>query len=116
MSEVFNAQVIGGRLRLLAATSDRRSQFTPALPLAKETVPGFVIEGWNGLFAPKGTSVAEISTVSAAVKNAIEQPGYRERVAGLYYEVHYQSPPELATSMQRTADFYRAAIRELQIS
>lgn len=44
-----------GRLRVLAVTTAKRQQLLPDLPAVAETVPGFDISNWNGIFVPAGT-------------------------------------------------------------
>jgi tripartite-type tricarboxylate transporter receptor subunit TctC len=44
-----------GKLRALATTGDARAAASPELPTVAETLPGFVVNNWVGLFAPAGT-------------------------------------------------------------
>jgi tripartite-type tricarboxylate transporter receptor subunit TctC len=45
--------VKGGRLKVIAVTSGKRSGALPDLPtIAESGVPGFAVDGWVGLFAP----------------------------------------------------------------
>lgn len=44
-----------GRLRILGVTQSARSPFNPRIPAIAETVPGFDVGSWFGLFAPAGT-------------------------------------------------------------
>lgn len=116
MSEVFSAQVKAGKLRLLAVASGQPSGLTPGLPMVQQAVPGFVIEGWNGLFAPAGTAAAEVTAISTAVKLAVDEPAFKERMAALYLEPRYQAPAEFAASVGKTGDFYRNVLRELNLT
>jgi len=47
--------VNSGTLVALAVTSKERSPVAPDLPTIGETINGFSVEGWQGLFAPAGT-------------------------------------------------------------
>ncbi len=116
MSEVVNAQVKLGNLRVLAICSDRPSALAPGVPLASDTVPGFVIQGWNALFAPAGTPPPVVARLSDAVRVAIEEPGFRERLAGMYLDARYQSPQQLAASERETRAFYQRVVTELGIT
>jgi tripartite-type tricarboxylate transporter receptor subunit TctC len=53
--------VRSGRLRALAVTSARRTKSYPDLPSVAETVPGFELTNWYGLFAPARTSAAIVA-------------------------------------------------------
>jgi tripartite-type tricarboxylate transporter receptor subunit TctC len=48
-------QVRAGKLRALAVTSETRSPALPELPTIGEFVPGYEVNTWNGLVAPKNT-------------------------------------------------------------
>lgn len=60
------------RLRGLAVTSSERSKFLPKIPTVAETLPGFEVYFWTGLFAPAGTPAPILETLNAAVKKALE--------------------------------------------
>jgi tripartite-type tricarboxylate transporter receptor subunit TctC len=47
--------VKSGRLRGLAVTSARRSEIAPDLPALAEGLPGYEVQGWYGVFAPRAT-------------------------------------------------------------
>ena len=48
-------QAKAGKLRALATIGTVRSKATPELPTVSETLPGFEVNNWVGLFAPAGT-------------------------------------------------------------
>jgi tripartite-type tricarboxylate transporter receptor subunit TctC len=64
-----------GRLRALAVTGNHR---LPSLPevqtLSEAGLPGIVILGWHGIFAPAGTPEGEMSRLEAAANKAIRDP------------------------------------------
>jgi tripartite-type tricarboxylate transporter receptor subunit TctC len=49
-------QAKAGKLRALATIGLARSRAAPDLPTVAETLPGFEVNNWVGLFAPAGTS------------------------------------------------------------
>jgi tripartite-type tricarboxylate transporter receptor subunit TctC len=52
----------------------------PELPTSAEAgLPDFEAQGWNGLFAPKGTPVAVIAKLNAAAKAAVESEAVKKR-------------------------------------
>ena len=64
--------VQGGQLRALAVTSAQRSAAYPNLPtVAEGGVPGYVVEGWYGLYAPTGTAPDVVNLLNASVAKAI---------------------------------------------
>jgi tripartite-type tricarboxylate transporter receptor subunit TctC len=67
-------QAQAGSVRALAVTTEKRIAGAPDLPTIGETVPGFSVEGWQGLFAPAGTPRPIVDKLAAEVKHAFEEP------------------------------------------
>jgi tripartite-type tricarboxylate transporter receptor subunit TctC len=84
-----------GRIKAYAVLAGRRSLAAPDLPTADEAgVPGFHLESWHGIWAPKGTPKAIIAKLNASVVEALNDPAVRKRVADLGAEI---APPEHQT-------------------
>ena len=67
--------VVGANVRLASL---------PELPTSAEAgLPEFEAQGWNGLFAPKGTPADVIARLNAAAKTAVESEAVRKRFADL---------------------------------
>jgi tripartite-type tricarboxylate transporter receptor subunit TctC len=75
------AHVQAGRLRALAITTARRSSLLPDVPTIAETIPGFEVALWNGIFAPAGTPPAAVQRISAAIAEALRTEEMRARLA-----------------------------------
>jgi tripartite-type tricarboxylate transporter receptor subunit TctC len=67
-------QAQAGAVRALAVTTAKRLAGAPDLPTIGETIPGFSVEGWQGLFAPAGTPRPIVDKLSAEVKHVFEEP------------------------------------------
>ncbi|TPG53517.1 tripartite tricarboxylate transporter substrate binding protein [Roseomonas nepalensis] len=66
-----------GRLRPIAVTGERRLASMPDTPtLAEAGLPGIVILGWHGIFAPAGTPEPELDRLGAAVDRAMRDPRF----------------------------------------
>jgi tripartite-type tricarboxylate transporter receptor subunit TctC len=74
----LSPQVKGGRLRGLGVTSPRRSPAFPELPAIAETVPGYEVVNWFGIFAPARTPVQIITRINAALNKALQSPDLRK--------------------------------------
>lgn len=68
----LSPQVKAGRLRGLAVTSPKRSAAFPELPAIAETVPGYEVVNWFGIFAPAGTPKSVIARVNTALNSALQ--------------------------------------------
>lgn len=64
-----------GKLRALAVTSGQRSSLLPDVPTLSEAgLPGYEVNGWFGLFVPKGVDPAIVATLNQRAREALEQP------------------------------------------
>jgi len=79
------AQPINERLvKGLVVGANVRLASLPELPTAVEAgLPDFEAQGWNGLFAPKGTPADVIARLNAAAKAAVESEPVKKRFADL---------------------------------
>ena len=76
------SQIKAGKLKALAVTSERRSPALPDVPtIAESGFPGYNAVGWNGLFAPAGTSRETIARLATEVSAILNRPEVREKIA-----------------------------------
>ncbi|MCK8788097.1 tripartite tricarboxylate transporter substrate binding protein [Roseomonas sp. NAR14] len=89
-----------GRLRALGITSPRRSPDLPDLPSLAETLPGFEMRTWVGVFAPAGTPAAIVNRLDAATRAALAGPDLPGRFAELGMRPFPAGPDEFATYVE----------------
>jgi tripartite-type tricarboxylate transporter receptor subunit TctC len=79
------AQPISEKLvKGLVVGSTVRLATLPDLPTSAEAgLPEFEAQGWNGLFAPKGTPAEILAKLNAAVRTAVESDAVKKRFADL---------------------------------
>jgi tripartite-type tricarboxylate transporter receptor subunit TctC len=70
----LSPQVRAGKLRGLAVTSPKRSAAFPELPAIAETVKGYEVINWFGIFAPAGTPAVAVRRVNTALNEALASP------------------------------------------
>jgi tripartite-type tricarboxylate transporter receptor subunit TctC len=80
-------QVRTGAVRALAVSSAKRVAIVPDLPPVGDTVPGFAVTPWFGLFAPAGTPPAIIAKVHAETVRALADPELRAKFADRGFEI-----------------------------
>jgi tripartite-type tricarboxylate transporter receptor subunit TctC len=73
--------VRGGKLRALGVTTAQRWPSLPDVPAIAETVPGFEINVWYGIFAPRDTPADVVATLNAAVNGVLADPKIVARFA-----------------------------------
>jgi tripartite-type tricarboxylate transporter receptor subunit TctC len=77
-----------GTIRTLAVASDARASFLPNVPTSTEGgVPGFKVEVWNAMFAPKDTPPAVVAKLNGALKAALADAGVKGKLQELGADV-----------------------------
>jgi tripartite-type tricarboxylate transporter receptor subunit TctC len=84
-----------GRLRALGMLTQSRHPSLPNLPTVGETVPGFYLMGWQGLFAPARTPDAIIDRINAALVKYLKTPAAAERLRAIGVDVKWTTPDEM---------------------
>jgi tripartite-type tricarboxylate transporter receptor subunit TctC len=77
--------VTSGKLRALALTTATSSVTLPGVPIMGEFLPGFNVGGWNGVGAPKNTSVDIIDRLNREINATLADPSFRARIGDLGY-------------------------------
>jgi tripartite-type tricarboxylate transporter receptor subunit TctC len=102
--------VHAGRVRLLALSNAGRIPQFPDVPAVAETVPGFVMTGWNGYFAPAGTPKSIIARMSQAVAAICREPEVIKTMDKLSLEPVGSTPDEVAEIIRQELPIYAAAV------
>ncbi len=69
-----------GRLRPLAVTTAKRWYALPEVPTLAETLPGYEVELWFGVMAPKGTPRPVIDKLSDTVNKFLQEPEMKKNL------------------------------------
>jgi tripartite-type tricarboxylate transporter receptor subunit TctC len=97
------ALAAGGKGKLLAVASPRRSSLMPKVPTVQEAgVPGYELSGWFGLLAPAKTPQAIVDRLSGEVAKAVTDPRLKDRLTEQGLDVVGSSPGDMLAVM--TAD------------
>ena len=84
-----------GKLRALAAASEKRSRVLPQLPtLAESGLPGYHASSWHGMFAPAGTPRDIVNKLHTEVAHIVKQPDVTERLYAQGVEPVANTPTE----------------------
>ncbi len=104
-------QAQAGMVRALAATSTKRLTSAPDLPTIGETLPGFSVEGWQGLFAPAGTPRPIVDMIAAEVKKVFELPDVVASLTNVGGEPAPMSPDQFAAFIASERPKWRDVIK-----
>ena len=102
-----------GKIRIVAMVEKTRYAALADVPTIGETVPGFEMSSWIGLFAPAGTPADIIAKLNAGVTNVLTAESVKEKLANLGLVVVAGKPEELAdvvkTGLQVRGELVNAA-------
>ncbi len=91
----FLPHLKAGRVRALATTALEKADVLPDLPRIADTYPGFEITGWQGMFAPRGTSRAEIGRLHERIVGVFGQPAVKGKLRKMGFRVALSTPEAL---------------------
>ena len=104
------------RIRAVATSGLARTEYLSAVPAVSEAgVPGYEVTAWNGLFAPKGTSLAIVDLLNASVRDILAIPDIKTRFASLGIAAKASTPAELKSRMQGDIGKWAAVIERAGI-
>ena len=106
--------VRGGKVRLLAVSTAKRSTFVPEVPsIAELGVADFDFSLWGGFFAPAGTPVEIVTRLNREIAQALGLPDLRERMAQEGMEVTVTTPAEFGRFVQAESRKYAAIVKQI---
>ena len=77
-------QIQAGTMRGLLIASPERSAGAPGVPTSREAgVPEFLFQGWNAIFAPRGTPAPVVERLAGALNAALDDPAIQRRIQEL---------------------------------
>jgi tripartite-type tricarboxylate transporter receptor subunit TctC len=74
-------QVRADKVRALGITTAKRSPLLPDVPTIAETLPGYEVRLWNGLFAPAKTPPEIIDRINRATVDALRSNEVKTKIA-----------------------------------
>ena len=105
--------VKAGKLRPLASFGAQRSKALPDVPTLKERGYDLVYYLWVGLFVPKGTPAAIVSTLSGAIDKAAASPQFGTAIANIGLEPGYLAAADFAKFWDEDAKRSDDAVRQI---
>ena len=103
----------GGKMRALACFGAERSKALPDVPTMKERGYDIVYYLWVGLFAPKGTPAAIVSTLAGGIDKAAASPMFSGAIAKIGLEPTYLGAAAFTKFWEADADRSAEAVRSI---
>ncbi|MDX3904567.1 MAG: tripartite tricarboxylate transporter substrate binding protein [Pigmentiphaga sp.] len=88
--------VKAGKLRALAVTGPERSAAAPDVPAIAETVPGYAMTSWIGVFAPAGTPRPIVDRLQREIAKAMTDPKVKDQLVSQAADPVGSTPDEFA--------------------
>ena len=104
-----------GRLRALAVSGAQRAASLPAVPTVAESLPGFEVLTWYGLFAPAGTPREIIARLHGETVKALASPDVKQRLTAQGFDADGNTPDEFTAIIRRDLARWRKVISEAKI-
>ena len=105
-------QAKSGKLRAIAVTSAKRSPLLADMPTVAESgVPGYAVDNWWGVLAPRNVPKPIVAKLNAEIVRAHALPDLKERYAALGLEARSSTPEEFARYIAAEADKFGKVIR-----
>jgi len=107
--------VKSGRVRALAVSGTRRSAALPDVPTAAETLPGFDVLTWYGLFAPVGTPREIVMRLHAEVVKGLASVEVKQRLSAQGFDADGNTPEQFTEVIRRDLARWQKVIADAKI-
>lgn len=96
-------------------TEKERSSFLPNTPTVAETLPGYELAVWYGLFGPAGMPRDLVAKINAETNRIMQLPEVKERMAAIGVDVANLSSAQFSDILARDTAKYTKLIADLGI-
>ena len=109
------ALIRSGKLRALAVTTATRSAALPDIPTVGEFVPGYEVNVWFGVGAPKGTPAEVIDKLNKEINAGLADPKIKTRLEDLGGTPMPMMPDEFGKMIAEDTEKWAKVIRAANI-
>ena len=110
-----DGNVKAGKLRALAVTNAKRAPSMPNVPTIGETVPGYSLELWFGMIAPRGTPGPVLNLLNASVNRIANMPDSRKSMEAIGIFTEAGTAKEFDELIRAEYQRYLSVIKEANI-
>ena len=109
------AHMKAGRVRALGLTSPKRSSIMPDVPTISETVPGFEVVHWYGIWGPKGIPRHIVMRWNEQVAKIMLTEDMKNKTKSEGLEAGGGPPEEFGELLRRDIEKWRRVVRDAKI-
>ena len=100
-----------GQVRALAYLGPQRHPLLPNVPTVSETLPGYEVLGWHGVWVRSGTPKDVVDKLHAELARITRTPEMQKKMADVGFEPSYTSPPDTVAIIRRESGEWGKLIR-----
>jgi tripartite-type tricarboxylate transporter receptor subunit TctC len=100
-----------GQVRALAVTSLERSPALPDIPPLANEVPGYELNSWSGMAAPKNTPAEIVSRLNREINAGLASPIIKDKYADLGLNTYAVSPGEFGKLVTDDIEKWKKVMR-----
>jgi tripartite-type tricarboxylate transporter receptor subunit TctC len=108
--------VKANRLRGLAVTTDKPSSALPGVPTVAETLKGYEVVLWYGIWGPTGLPKDIVSVWNKGVAQILQSKELQERMAGEGLEPVGGTPEHFRNVIKRDVEKWKKVVKQAKIS
>ena len=106
------AHLRAGRLKPLGITTPKRSSILPDVPTIAETVPGYEVTHWYGIWGPKGLRPAIVERWNKEVAKVMTTEEMKRQMQGEGLELAAGPPEQLHQYIRKDVEKWRKVIKD----
>ncbi len=106
-------QVEAGKLRAIGVTGTTRIGALPDVPPINDSVPGYDLVGWHGVFGPAGVPREVVERMNGSINRALDRKDLRALWAQQGFDTPQLTSEQFAQRMRRDYAFYGKLIRSI---
>ncbi len=108
-------QLGGGKIKMLAISTAKRSELLPGVPTLKEAGVDVEADAWSGLIGPAGLSAATVERINHLVSAAITSPTIRTKLSAQLMEPIPDTPAEFRARIDADIARWKPVIEAAKI-
>jgi tripartite-type tricarboxylate transporter receptor subunit TctC len=101
-----------GQVRALATTGAKRTPAEPELPTIGETLPGYVVDSWQGVFLPAKTPHDIVEKMNSSMVAVLADPAVKAKLANTGYTAQSSTPEALRTYLLADTEKWNGVIKK----
>lgn len=109
-------QAKAGRLRVLGITSARRASTLPEVPTVGETIPGYEVVMWYGVWGPKGLPRSIVMRWNIEVGKVLQTDEMKTRMAADGLDPAGGPPEQFLKSILRDIGKWKRVVKQAKIT